>query len=409
MTTYKKTSLERIEYKPLKMKVEKLPLVLDDWTLAFRMGFTGKALWYTMLKRDSQYKVFKIRKASGGLRTIHNPKPIMRLMTKQLRARFLLPLCKQLGPHVGAYQIGKATRDTAKRHLFACPVCDKHDGVHTCNTTLVPKKKSYKLAHQDQSTCAACQPIPKHACPRRGVKIHMDLKDFFTSTRRSWIRKYFNEVVGYNHYVSSLLAHLLTAQFTNNKTRQKFHGVPQGSLSSGDICNIIADWRLDQYILKELPDWQYSRYADDLYFSNKKNLPKADVDTTIAHIERLVQAAGYRVNRKKLHVQRPNRRQKILGIVLNQKLNIPKEEYRKFRSLLNNCIKDGFEAQLERAGKENVPQMQSWISGKLAYFHMVAPERAEKLKLLYTFAKAKHKVPDDTTFEVVPAPLEDVG
>ena len=392
MTTYAKTTLERIEFKPVK---HDMPLVIDDWSLAFRMGFRGKSFWYVMLDRDKLYKVFKIRKASGGMRTIHNPKLIMRVMAKQLRARILLPLCEKLGPHVGAYQIGKATRDTAQQHLFACGVCAQHDGPHTCSTTLVPSKKSYKLIHENRDTCLACQSPPKHVCSRRGVKIHMDLKDFFTSTRRCWIRQYFHTVVGYNHNVSSLLAHLLTAQFTNNRTKKVFHGVPQGSLTSGDICNLVADWRLDQRILSDLKDWRYSRYADDLYFSHPENLPKAQVDAVISKIERIVQASGYRVNRKKLHVQRPTRRQKILGIVLNQKLNIPHEEYRRMRSLLNNCITDGFDAQLKRASKDSVLQLQSWISGKLAYFHMVAPERAAKLKLLYTYAKAKHKITDE--------------
>lgn len=388
MATYRKTSLERIEFKPPKLQGG-VPLVIDDWTLAFRLGFTGRVLWYLMGHRDAQYTEFKIKKASGGLRTVHNPSKLMRLFTKQIRTRILLPLTKQLGDHVGAYQIGKSTKDTAIQHLFSCPVCDKLDQSHTCTTQLETTEKGYKLVRSGTDECAACQPIPKHECPRRGVKIHMDLKDFFSSTRRSYIRKYFCEVVGYNHYVSGILAHLLTVTLENPVTKKKYHGVPQGSLASGDICNLVADWLIDQEALAMLPDWKYSRYADDLYFSHRENLPRAEVDAVIEKITRIVEAGGYRVNRKKLHVQRPTHRQKILGIVLNQKINIPREEYQKFRSLLHNCIKEGFEAQVERADKENVDHLQSWIAGKLAYFAMVAPERAEKLRLLYNHAKEK--------------------
>ena len=381
MTTYAKSTLERIEFAELKPIASSVPLIVDDWTLAFRLGFRGKSLWYAILNRDNLYQKFKLKKKSGGLRIIHNPKPIMRVVSAQLRARILLPLCAKLGFHVGAYQIGTATRDTARRHLLSCPQCAQGDAPHTCTATIHPRGDSYTLKRAGQASCPACQTIPPHKCPRRGVKIHMDLKDFFGSTRRSWIRAYFHDVVGYNYATSSLLAHLFTVKFENGK-----QGVPQGAIASGDICNLIADTRLDKRILDALPDWQYSRYADDLYFSHPENLPKGEVQKVIGRIHTLVKASGYQVNFKKLYVQRSTRQQKVLGIVINQKLNIPRTEYRKFRSLLNNCIKTGFKPQLKRAGKTNVQQMKSWLLGKLAYFQSIAPERADKLRLLYNYA-----------------------
>jgi hypothetical protein len=222
----------------------------------------------------------------------------------------------------------------------------------------------------------------------------MDLKDFFGSTRRSWIRKYFHEEIGYNHYVSSLLAELMTVTFNKGDPHKKSHdGVPQGAISSGDICNLVADWRLDGEILKSFPDWTYSRYADDLYFSHPDNLPRDVVDSTIRRIEAVIQSAGYRANRKKLHVQRPNRRQKILGIVLNQKLNMPKEQYRKFRSLLYNCVEHGFESQVVKAKQRNVETLHGWLAGKIAYFTMIAPDKGNRLKLVYKHAREVHKAP----------------
>ncbi|MGL5246891.1 MAG: hypothetical protein ACRC8U_01700, partial [Brooklawnia sp.] len=192
MPTYPKTSLERIEFEAPKLKYDKLPLIVDDWTLAFRLGFTGRTLWYLMRYRDNHYKMFKIRKASGGMRVVHDPSPLMRLFTKQIRARILLPLTSQLGPHVGAYQIGKSTKDTAMQHLFACPVCDTLDQPHSCTSRLEENGATYRIVRENTGNCPACKVPVKHDCPRRGVKIHLDLKDFFSSTRRSFIRKYFH-------------------------------------------------------------------------------------------------------------------------------------------------------------------------------------------------------------------------
>lgn len=396
MSSYASTTLERVEFHLPKLKVEKLPLVIDDWTLSFRLGFRGKTFWYLHNERDSMYRVFKIKKATGGLRTIHNPSPLMRVFSQQLRARILLPLCAELGPHVSAYQLGKSTADAAREHLWPCDTCAPFDGLHTCERTLSGEKGDYAFHKQ---ACKACEAPPKHVCPRRGVKIHMDIKDFFGSTRRSWIRQYFHQVVGYNHYVSGLLAHVMTVTLTNPKTREKYSGVPQGSKTSGDICNLIADWRFDQTLKTQFPEWKYTRYADDLYFSHPENLSREKTNAFIKDVEAVVQASGYRINRKKLHVQRAHRQQRLLGITLNQKLNPSRAQFRKLRSLLHNCVTDGFEAQVARAKKDNVHHLHNWLQGNLAYYAMISPAKANHLKLIYAHAKAVHQPPEDRANE----------
>lgn len=393
MSSYKTTTLERIEFHAPRLKVEKLPLVIDDWTLSFRLGFRGKTFWYLHNNRDDAYRMFKVRKASGGLRTLHNPSPLMRTFSQQLRARILLPLCAELGPHVSAYQLGKSTADAVREHLAPCPVCAPHDAEHTCAVRVEATGDRTYTVKKD--TCVACESPPKHDCPRKGVKIHMDLKDFFGSTKRSWVRRYFHEVVGYNHYVSGMLAHLMTVTLTDPKTGAKYQGVPQGSKTSGDICNLIANWRFDQEILEKFQDWTYTRYADDLYFSHPQNLARKETDAFIKSVEQVVQNSGYRINRKKLHVQRPHAQQRLLGITLNQKLGIPADQYDRMRSLLHNCVTHGFEAQVERAKKDNVHHLHNWLRGNLAYYTMVAPAKAARLKAVYEHACAVHKNKDE--------------
>ena len=388
MGTYRQTQLEKLEYTPTQLP--DVPLVIDDWTLAFRLGYKGKTFWYIHNNRERLYKIFKIKKSSGGLRTIHNPMPVMRLFAKQLRHKILLPLTARLGSHVGAYQLGKSTKDTARRHLLDCPECNKLDQEHTCTYAVEESGQAYRILRRNTEQCPACALIPKHDCPRAGVKIHMDLKDFFGSTRRSWIRQYFHEVVGYNHYVSGLLAQVLTTELKDEKSGHIHSGVPQGAKTSGDICNLVADWKIDQAILATLPDWTYSRYADDLYLTHAKNLPKENVNKVIHEVERLVNNAGYRMNRRKLHVQRPHRQQRVLGIVVNQKVNMPKQEYRRMHAILNNCVRHGFEAEYKRAKKESASQMMSWLSGKVSYYQMVCPTKGTKLRAMYDLAKRRH-------------------
>lgn len=388
LAVYRATVVE--DYEIEKPKIAGVPFVFDDWSLAFRLGFKGKSLWYMVNTRKVLYHEFKIPKATGGKRVIHEPKPMLKLLLRQLRSRILLPLVGKLGPHVTAYQLGHSTKDAAIRHLADCHVCVLQDKPHTCDWSIEGSSSAgkYVVTKQNKSDCLACKSVPQHECIRRGVSIHMDLKNFFTSTKMSWIRNYFKEVVGYNHYVSGLLATLLTVPF---EQPVQCVGVPQGSPASGDICNLVADWMIDQTLLAYAKDngWTYSRYADDLYFSHTQNLPGKDIGAFIQQVTSAITKSGYRVNTKKTRVQRPQFRKAVLGIVINQKVNMPHDQFRKMRSLIHNCVTTGFEAQAKRAKKENGAQLKSYIEGRLAYISMIVPERALRLRKVYDFAVTK--------------------
>lgn len=384
MSSFQSNTLESFEFKPQ----EKLPVMFDPIALAFRLGFTGKALWYAVMHRDSMYQSFKKPKASGGFRTLHNPNPFMRIIGKQLRRKLLLTLCADLGPHVTAYRAGQSTLDAAKRHLVECATCAPADGVHTCAVAADDQGHVRKLG---TAGCTACAPVPQHVCPRKGVKIHMDLKDFFGSTRRSWIRNYIHQELGYSHQVAGLMATLLTVTLTDEKGRKR-HGVPQGGTASGDITNLVADHRLDRPLLKALPaKWTYSRYADDIYLSCTENTSREETDAVLNAVREVVKQSGYRVNEKKTHVQRAHRQQRLLGVVLNQKLNIPRGEYRRMRAIIHRCWCDGFEPTATKMKKSSGDELKGWIEGKLSYYAKISPRRTAELKEQLRAATEKHQ------------------
>lgn len=379
MPTYESNTLERIEIQS--PKNSEVPFIIDDWTLAFRLGFTGKTLWYVIKHRRQMYREFMIKKKSGGLRRTFDPQDLMRIFQTQMRSRVLLPLCNKLGEHVSAYQVGKSTVDAARQHLRPCATCD-------------------------ETTKPGTSPV-KHACPRQGVKFKLDLKDFFLSTRRSWIRQYFHEVVGYNHYASSLLGQLLTTDYTDELRRNRT-GVPPGALTAGDICNLVADWKIDGPLMKALPGWKYTRYADDLYFSHDQKLSTDEVNAAIKTAGDIIAASGYRVNWKKLSVQYWSKPQRFLGININRKLNVPLPEYKRMRRILHHAKRWGFESQISFAKKDNLSELHAWINGKINYFTQFAPEKAATLKQMYADAKAAHPQDNDVSMfefkngEVVP-------
>ena len=250
------TTVETIE---LPTKIPKgLPYAIDDCSMAFHLGFRNKTMWYVLKDTAAHYEVIRIPKRKKGVRIIHAPTPMMKILLQRLHVKYLIPMQNQLGPHVTAYRKGCSARDAVAQHVPKCEICDT-----------APKGETPK----------------KHKCPKRGLFIKMDLKDFFPSTTRAWIRYYFKSL-GYSHTVAGMLAGLLVVQDIPNPKYKKgtkrpeyFTGVPQGSPASGAVCNLVADQKLDGPILKYVAElnekhklegewvWKYTRYSDDLSFT----------------------------------------------------------------------------------------------------------------------------------------------
>jgi len=347
----------------------------DDCTLAFFLGFRNKTLWHLLHNKENNYRVFHIPKSNGRKRVIHAPSPIMQSVLHSVHARILLPMESKLGDHVTAYRPNRSIMDAVARHIPECPTCDS-----------VPKGEVAK----------------KHDCPRKGAYIKMDLKDFFPNTRRAWIRHLFQDE-GYSHHVSGLLANLMTVPFVNPRgvpgdnykgtPRQKFlAGVPQGAPTSGAICNLVANTRIDTPLLAyfekknaegglQAPwDWRYSRYADDLTITCGKDLPLGEKKQVVRDVTEIVERARYRVNRSKTKITSAFYRRKMLGVVMNQKLNIAYDEYLRIRAIVHNCMVNGVDTQYARAGKESPEKLIQFLRGKVSFISSVHPGKGEKLK-----------------------------
>jgi hypothetical protein len=162
------------------------------------------------------------------------------------------------------------------------------------------------------------------------------------------------------------------------------------------VANVIADNRFDRAILRELksldPRWIYTRYSDDIDVSHPEVLPREKVYQVIELVRKCVNAAGFEINDNKTGVDFPWNRQKILGIVVNEKPNIPRYEYMHIRCLIHNCMVHGFESQAPRAGKPSVASLVSHIKGKLAYFNQIDKSKADDLRAKLDCAVEIHGV-----------------
>lgn len=335
MPSYRETRVDIVEF-PVELPHE-LPHAIDDMSLAFHLGVRNSTMWWMIHeKKRKMYKVFRLPKRGrpGRYRDIQNPIDALKNVQKNILARFLSPV--PVMAHVGAYVPGRSCRDTAAQHVG------------------------------------------------KGVIISLDIRDFFPSVRRSMVKRYLHRRIGYGYRVASLLAELMT--YSNF--------VPQGAPTSGLIANLIAHDRFDQRILRDLkeldPQWAYTRYSDDIDLSHPEVQEPDRLTAVIALVRDAIENAGFRLNQKKTKVEPRWKRQKVLGMVVNEKVNIPRYEYMRTRSIIHNCLVDGFDNQYKRAGMNSVSGLKAHLRGKLAFFKQVDPIKAQRLKDQFDLACQAH-------------------
>ena len=98
--------------------------------------------------------------------------------------------------------------------------------------------------------------------------------------------------------------------------------LPQGAPTSPALASLAA-LGLDRRLAALAPPLLagYSRYADDLTFSGGADLPAGTLARVVAEVAR---DEGFRVAPGKTGVRRHNERQLVCGVVVNERLNVPR-------------------------------------------------------------------------------------
>lgn len=340
MPAYNKTTVVVYDLPDFTQLKTGVPWVFDDMSLAHSLGIRNRTLMHLVVNRGAMYTRHTIPKKSGGKRIIHEPQKMLKFAQKRILDRYLSNL--EYPEHISAYVPERTTRDSAEMH--------------------------------------AGKPL----------LIVIDLKDFFPSTRRSWVRRAIQDEFGYSHNVSALLADLMTIPVDFPFGRR--YVVPQGAPTSGAICNWVAHNRLDKPLLELCERWgmAYTRYADDLAFSSTKRLDKKKTNEFIREVMKLVKQSGYTVNRKKTRVARSGRQQRLLGMTVNEKPNIMRLHYRRMRARLHHCYHKGFDVVAQEMGEESGAKLESKIEGQISYYHMINPEKAAKLRTQLETVREKY-------------------
>lgn len=284
-----------------------------------------------------QYTEYKIAKRSGGVRIIHAPEPKLKEIQKLILRRVLGKL--RAHPAVHGFERGRSIVTNAREHTG------------------------------------------------KAVVVHMDLKDFFTSTKTKRIEAYYRKI-GWNREASRLLTVLSTHK----------GGLPQGAPTSPRLANLVnyemdvrlaglaakahtlpAFYELKPIDLSQNPvtkrrqssrsdSWEqilrpspapnlratYTRYADDISVSFTED-SSAAIRTLISFVHFILDEYDYAAHtRRKLRSRRKHQQQIVTGLIVNGPApRLPREVRRRLRAIEHH----------QRTGKPatiNPQQLAGW-------------------------------------------------
>lgn len=170
--------------------------------------------------------------------------------------------------------------------------------------------------------------------------LRIDIHDFFGSVK-------------YNNFLDKVRpppesCEKLKDCFYNNR-------LPQGSPTSPFLANAYLkhfDYQVG-YFISELKVI-YNRYADDLFLSSDN---KDDIWQSYMFIKAMLKRYFLTQNIKKRKLMHQGKRMEVVGIVLNEKIQINRKRRKIIRAMLHNAAKDKTELTNEQKGWLNFQSM----------------------------------------------------
>ena len=175
-----------------------------------------------------------------------------------------------------------------------------------------------------------------HMSNNKLILIKIDLKNFFPNININQVYHLFRNLK-FSHEFSLILSYLCMDSKWSRRDNFYYthynHYLPQGAPTSPQISNLIfGDVDFQPSAFAKANNLKYSRYADDSSFSTE--YLQADVGFLINGILDILKKNRFVFNKEKIRVLRPNMRQSVTSIVINNGIHARKEIIQRIRSLL---------------------------------------------------------------------------
>lgn len=301
--------------------------------------------WCQIAHPVQRYRVFEIAKRCGDKRTIEAPSPVLQVLQNKL--------------------------------------------LQVLNAVYIPRAPVHGFVKTRNIFTNAVQ----HA--HRAWVLNIDLKDFFHSIHFGRVRGIFRaKPFLLSDPVAIAIAQLACSRDPNPTDKVKRSArLPQGAPTSPIISNIVCG-KMDGELRRFAHEHGaiYTRYADDITFSvRRRGFPQAIAtifepeDGTISAmlsgaLTAIIESNGFTVNDAKIRIQPWKRSQRVTGLVVNQRPNIPRRFVRRTRAMLHAWekygLKDAERVFLEKYAHEcknqkSLPSFQHRVRGNIAYIGQI--------------------------------------
>lgn len=229
----------------------------------------------------------------------------------------------------------------------------------------------------------------------REVVLRVDVRHFFPSITRARVVALFM-TAGYPEPVALTLAGLCTMRLHQGaleavpvkqsgealfalRKRHEIPHLPQGAPTSPCLANLVA-FKLDCRLsgLAKAAGARYTRYADDLLFSGDATFA-AGAERFLTKVGAILMEEGFEPNPRKYRIQRQGVSQRAAGIVLNARLNPPREDYDQLKAILHNCRRFGPESQ----NRENHVNFKAHLQGRVTHLRWLNPAKGDRLQAAF--------------------------
>ena len=288
-------------------------------SLCHDLGYSSRALYSLSNDIESHYYEKIIPKKNGDERTLHVPDKFLKSVQHSIADKVLF--YEPVSKHAMAYRIGRSIATNARYHVG------------------------------------------------REMILKLDISKFFDHITYEMVKEKVFSSERFSEANRVLLAILCTYKNTT----------PQGAPTSPVISNIIMrdfDAVVGEYC--ESRNILYTRYCDDLTFSGSFN-----VEDFIELVKQELKKEGFRLNTKKSVVLCDGQRKEVTGLVVNEKLSVPRYYKKKLRQEVYYCKKYGVEEHMARKGYDSSKDtyIESLI-GKINYVLSIEKDNIEFRELL---------------------------
>lgn len=279
-------------------------------SLVKRLRISEKALYSASNCIHRHYHSVKIPKSNGECRQLFVPDDFLKMIQRRIAERLLSQ--EEISPYATAYREGGSTVENAMPHIGQ-PVMLKLDIRHFFDHLIYPMVKE-----------------------------------------KAFPAKKYSEA---NRILLSLLCVYMDA-------------LPQGAPTSPMISNIImkdfdnlvGNWCQQKGIA-------YTRYCDDMTFSG--DFVPGEL---ITYVKLELRKMGLLLNTKKTVIVKKGQKHLVTGIVVNEKISVPKEYKKKIRQEMYYCMKYGIESHAKRKQNEETEGNYLYkLLGQINYVISVEP------------------------------------